>query len=152
MSPTPERGGGQAGQGMDRICKILVVEDDDAVRALLGDVLDDKGYEFRLTGGGAEMREALDNDEFDVAIIDISLRGGEDGFTLAELASDRGCAVILTTGDPERRARLEASGRRHLTKPFRMKTLTDLIDEILRDNAALCIRRQGDGAALPAGK
>jgi DNA-binding response OmpR family regulator len=29
---------------MDRICNILVVEDDDSVRALLGDVLDNAGY------------------------------------------------------------------------------------------------------------
>ena len=126
---------------MDRICNILVVEDDDSVRALLGDVLDHAGYEFMLARDGAEMRAALDAEPFDVAIIDISLRGGEDGFALGEAASGKGCSVILTTGDPERRVRLEASGRRHLMKPFRIKQLTDLIDEILRDDAALCTRR-----------
>lgn len=138
--------------GMSRICKILVVEDDDAVRALIGDILDHTGYEFSLVTSGAEMREALDSDEFDVAIIDVSLRGGEDGFTLAELASERGCGVILTTGDPERRARLEASSRRYLIKPFRIKGLIDLVDEILRDNAALCLKRPQPDAALPAPK
>lgn len=137
-------------RAMDRICNILVVEDDDAVRALLGDVLDHAGYEFRLARDGAEMRAALDAEAFDVAIIDISLRGGEDGFMLAEVAGEKGCAVILTTGDPERRVRLEASGRRYLMKPFRMRELTDLIDEILRDNEALCIRRPPTASALSA--
>jgi two-component system phosphate regulon response regulator OmpR len=137
---------------MDRICKILVVEDDDSVRALLGDILDHTGYEFRLVGGGAEMREALDDEEFDVAIIDVSLRGGEDGLTLAELASEKDCSVILTTGDPERRLHLEASGRRHLIKPFRIKDLTDLVDEVLRDGAALCVKRPGQETVLPAPK
>jgi DNA-binding response OmpR family regulator len=68
------------------------------------------------------------------------------------VASGKGCGVILTTGDPERRARLEAGGRRYLIKPFRMKQLTDLIDEILREDAALCMRRPSGGSALPAVK
>jgi two-component system OmpR family response regulator len=137
---------------MDRICNILVVEDDDSVRALLGDVLDNAGYEFMLTRDGTEMRAALDADLFDVAIIDISLRGGEDGFTLGEVASGKGCSVILTTGDPDRRVRLEASSRRYLMKPFRMKELTDLVDEILRDDASLCVRRPPTNPVLPAQK
>jgi two-component system OmpR family response regulator len=137
---------------MDRICNILVVEDDDSVRALLGDVLDHAGNEFMLARDGAEMREALAADTFDVAIIDISLGGGENGFTLGAVASEKGCSVILTTGDPDRRVRLEASGRRYLMKPFRMKELTDLVDEILRDGAALCARRPPDASALSAPK
>lgn len=137
---------------MTRICNILIVEDDDSVRALLGDVLDHAGYEFTLARDGTEMRAALDAELFDVVIIDISLRGGEDGFTLGEVAREKGCNVILTTGDPERRVRLEASGRRYLMKPFRMKQLTELIDEILRDDAALCVRRPPSGSVLPARK
>jgi DNA-binding response OmpR family regulator len=137
---------------MNRICNILVVEDDDSVRALLGDVLDHAGYEFLLARDGTEMRAALDTELFDVAIIDISLRGREDGFTLGGVASDKGCSVILTTGDPERRVRLEASGRRYLMKPFRIKELTDLVDEILSDDGALCARRPPTGSALPARK
>jgi two-component system phosphate regulon response regulator OmpR len=137
---------------MARICNILVVEDDDSVRALLGDVLDHAGYEFSLTRDGVEMRAALAADVFDVAIIDISLRGGEDGFALGAVANDKGCSVILTTGDPDRRVRIEATGRRYLMKPFRMKELTDLVDEILREDAALCARRPPAGSALPAPK
>ena len=51
---------GQANMRWTRICNILVVEDDDSVRALLGDVLDHAGYEFTLARDGAEMRAALD--------------------------------------------------------------------------------------------
>jgi len=135
---------------MDRICKILVVEDDDSVRALLGDVLAHEGYDFALTSSAAEMRLALDGEDYDVAIIDISLRGGEDGFALAELACEKGCGIIMTTGDPGQRARLEASGRRHLLKPFRMLDLTALVDLVLKDTAALCVARKPPDAALPA--
>ena len=135
---------------MDRICKILVVEDDDSVRALLGDVLDHAGYEFTLASSAAEMRQALDAGDYDIAIIDISLRGAEDGFALAELAGEKGCGVILTTGDPDRRAHLEASGRRHLMKPFRMQQLTELVEQVLKDVAALCVPRHDSPPPLPA--
>jgi DNA-binding response OmpR family regulator len=136
---------------MDRICKILVVEDDDSVRALLGDVLEHQGYEFTLASNAAEMRHALGTDDYDIAIIDISLRGAEDGFALAELASEKGCGIILTTGDPAQRARLEISGRRHILKPFRMMDLAALIDEVLKDTEALCVaRRPPDGSVVPA--
>lgn len=135
---------------MDRICKLLVVEDDDAVRALLGDLLSHKGYDFTLASSADEMRRALDGEEYDVAIIDVSLRGAEDGIALAELASEKGCGIILTTGDPAQRPRLEASGRRHLLKPFRMVELTELIELVLQDNTTLCVPRPpGDGAVIP---
>src|SRR5207248_11401478 len=126
LSDRPARRRGKPGSTaelMDRICKILVVEDDDSVRALLGDVLEHQGYDFTLASSAAEMREALEREEHDVAIIDISLRGAENGFELAELASEKGCGIILTTGDPAHRVRLEASGRRHVLKPFRMLDL-----------------------------
>jgi len=125
---------------MARICNILVVEDDDAVRDLLGNILDFEGYEFTLVGNGSEMRAALDRDQFDVAVIDLNL-AAEDGLGLAEIASAHGCGVILTTGDPLQRPRLEASGRRHLLKPFRVRDITELVDELLTQSGSLCERR-----------
>ena len=135
---------------MDRICKILIVEDDDAVRRLIGDVLDYAGYDFTLASSGAEMRQALDAEDFDVAIIDVGLRDGEDGFALAEVADAKGCGVILTTGDPDRRQHLEKSSRRHVMKPFRMQQLTELVNQVLQDQAALCSPRPRDNPSLPA--
>src|SRR3954453_4579173 len=111
---------------MDRICKILVVEDDDSVRALLGDLLEHQGYDFTLASSAAEMREALEREEHDVAIIDISLRGAETGSEPARLAREKAWGISLTTGHPAPRVRLEASGRRHVLKPFRMLDLTTL--------------------------
>jgi DNA-binding response OmpR family regulator len=135
---------------MDRICRILIVEDDDAVRRLIGDVLDYAGYDFTLASSGAEMRRALDAEDFDVAIIDVGLRDGEDGFALAEVADAKGCGVILTTGDPDRRHHLENSSRQHLMKPFRIQQLTELVEQILKDNAALCTPRPRANPPLPA--
>jgi len=136
---------------MTCICRILVVEDDDAVRLLLGEVLQQEGYEFALVRSGAEMRRSLDAGEYDIVIIDISLRGGEDGVALADVAREHGCGVILTTGDPEQMTRARASQWRSLMKPFRIRPLLTLVDSILQETEAQCERRTGtDGPRFPA--
>jgi len=136
---------------MTRICKVLIVEDDDNVRALLGDLFEDEGYHFTLVRDGAEMEQALDGDDYDVSIIDVSLAGGESGFTLAQTARDRGCGVILTSGDPRHFERLQDGEWRSIAKPFRVQQLIALVDRVLKETAAQCVRRtRSDGTAFPA--
>jgi len=130
---------------MARICKVLVVEDDDAVRHMLGDVFDDEGYHFTLVKNSLEMRGALERDEYEVAIIDVSLRGSEDGLKLAELAVEYGCGVILTSGDPAQVARAGESEWRFLPKPFRVQNMIALVDQVLKETEARCIRRPRPG-------
>ena len=135
---------------MARICKVLVVEDDDAVRHLLGDVFDDEGYHFTLVKNGIEMRCAFERDEYDIAVIDVSLRGGEDGLQLAELADEYGCGVILTSGDPAQVTRADESEWHFLAKPFRIQHMIELVDRVLKDTEARCERRpRSDDTGLP---
>jgi two-component system phosphate regulon response regulator OmpR len=136
---------------MTRICKVLVVEDDEAVRAVLGDVFEEEGYGFTLVADGAAMREALDGDDYDIVVLDISLRGGESGFDLAQEAKRQGCGVILTSGDPAQFTRMRDSEWHTLAKPFQMRHLTALADQILQEIAVECVRRtRSDGSAFPA--
>ena len=51
----------------------------------------------------------------------------------------------------ESMARLETSGRRHLLKPFRVQDLTELVDQVLKDTAALCVPRRDRPSSLGAG-
>jgi len=60
---------------MPRICKVLIVENDDDVRDLLGDIFHDEGFRFSMVKSGAEMRAALGEDDYDVAIIDVTQPG-----------------------------------------------------------------------------
>ena len=136
---------------MPRICKVLIVENNDAVRDLLADVFHDEGYRFSIVETGAEMREALDDDDYDVALIDVTQPGHEDGIALAQIAREQGCAPILVTGDHRHLERLDASGQRYLLKPFRVQQLIELVDKILVETAAQCVRRKrGDGSFFPA--
>jgi len=126
---------------MPRICKVLIVEDHDGIRLLLGDVFDGAGYRFTLVADGSAMREALENADFDVVLIDVSLRDGEDGFALAKHAADMGCGVILTTADHRHFETVERSGHRYILKPFMVDSLLTVVDDVLKETAARCARR-----------
>jgi DNA-binding response OmpR family regulator len=132
---------------MMRICKVLIVENDDHVRDLLADVVEDEGYFFASVKSGREMRAALDEDDYDIAIIDITQPPPEDGFALARVARERGCGVILITGDHHHLERLQASGEHYLLKPFKVRHLTALADKVLTEIAAQCVhRKRSDGS------
>jgi len=64
---------------MARICKVLIVENDHDVRDLLANVVEDEGYFFATVETGREMRGALDEDDYDIAIIDVTQPGPDDG-------------------------------------------------------------------------
>ena len=136
---------------MARICKILIVENDDDVRNLLGDIFHDERFRFSMVKTGAKMREHLDVDDYDIVIIDVTQPGQEDGFGLAQIVRERGCGAILVTGDHRLTERLQRSGQHYLLKPFRVPQLVEIVDKILAEMASQCVRRQrGDGSLFPA--
>jgi DNA-binding response OmpR family regulator len=135
---------------MARICKVLIVENDDYIREVLGEAFDDEGFLFSMVETGAEMEEKLDEDDFDIVMIDITQPGDKDGFALAEIAHRQGCGVILTTGDHRHTERLDQSGRYYLLKPFQMRHLMTVVDQILTVASIECIRRKRrDGSHFP---
>jgi DNA-binding NtrC family response regulator len=136
---------------MARICKVLIVENDDDVRNLFGNVFADEGYNFSTVKTGAEMREALDGDDYDIVVIDVTQPGHEDGFALAQIARDQGCGTVLVTGDHRYLEHLQQSGQHYLMKPFRVQELIEIAEKILAETAAQCVRRKhADGSFFPA--
>jgi len=136
---------------MPRTCKVLIVENDDAVRSLLGDLFEHEDYEFSTVRTGAEMRTALDDEDYDIVVIDVTQPGHADGFALAQIARDQGCGAILVTGDHRHIERLENSGQHFVLKPFKVQQLLEVADKILVQTAAQCVRRRrGDGSFFPA--
>jgi len=130
---------------MARICKVLIAENDDDVCGLLGDIFNDGGFHFSMVKTGAETREALDDDDYDIVVIDVTQPGHEDGFVLAEFAYSQGCGAILVTDDHCHLARLEASGQHYLLKPYRVQQLVELSDKILTETR----RKRSNGSFFP---
>lgn len=124
-----------------KICKVLVVEDDNGIRELLTDVFESEGYHFVLAKNADEMRAAVASDPgIDIVIIDVRLPGGDGGLILAQEATSRGLPVILTSGDIEQLDSLAKSGRCYIAKPFRLGALLALIEQTLKATHAKCER------------
>ena len=135
---------------MARICKVLIVETTITSAKCWARPSTTKGFLFSMVETGAEMEEKLDEDDFDIVMIDITQPGDKDGFALAEIAHHQGCGVILTTGDHRHTERLDQSGRYYLLKPFRMRHLMTVVDQILTAASIECVRRKRrDGSHFP---
>ncbi len=135
---------------MARICKVLIVENDHDISELLGEALSDEGFLFTCVATGSEMEDRLDEDDYDIVIIDATQPGDRDGFALADLARAQGCGVILTTGDHRHSERLRQSRHFYLLKPFRLMELMTIIEQVMTLAAVECVRRKRrDGSYFP---
>ena len=118
---------------------ILVVDDDDRLRALLGRYLRDNGYHVSTASSAAEARATLDGMAFDLIVLDVMMPG-ESGieFTRGLRRSAMVPILLLTAmGEPEDRiAGLESGADDYLTKPFEPRELLLRVATILRRTAA----------------
>jgi DNA-binding NtrC family response regulator len=121
----------------------LIVEDDHGVQELLQRVLVDEGNDVAVARGGDEMRAAFDRGRFDVVIIDVGLPGTENGIALARQAAERGCGVVLITGDHNHFEALDRTGHCYLLKPFRVEKLLEATQQAAEAVNARCSIRRG---------
>ena len=114
---------------------ILVVDDDDRLRALLGRYLRDNGYHVSSASSAADAGAKLDGMAFDLIVLDVMMPG-ESGidFTRGLRRSTTVPILLLTAmGEPEDRiAGLESGADDYLTKPFEPRELLLRVATILR--------------------
>lgn len=109
---------------------VLVVDDDEAMRALVRTALELQGAQVR-TAAGIEDALALEG-PFVLALVDLSLGADRGDALLARLrAAGRVDRAILITGSPD--AELDPLGAPDvvLRKPFELEELTRTIDAVL---------------------
>jgi two-component system phosphate regulon response regulator OmpR len=115
--------------------RILIVEDDPAVREVLAEYLGGHGYDVVQADRGTAMREAVERNLPDVVLLDVNLPG-EDGLTLARFLRERfDVGIIMVTGATDvadRVAGLEVGADDYVTKPFDLRELRARIKTILR--------------------
>lgn len=119
--------------------KILVVDDDEELQELIAETLLEYGFISRAAQSGTEMSDALDNEAFDMILLDIMMPG-EDGLSL--------CRSLRVPGNPYRAipiifltalkdtadkvVGLEIGGDDYLSKPFQSRELIARIKALLR--------------------
>jgi CheY-like chemotaxis protein len=106
------------------MARILIAEDDDAVRGLLVRALGEEGHELTETANGLQALDALHKKDgkFDLLLADVKMPV-MDGVTLALAAGrDRpGMPIMLMTGYADQRERahgLDALVHEVIFKPF----------------------------------
>ena len=114
---------------------ILVVEDDDAIRTLVAEVLEDDGYRVREATNGAEALERLREERPDLIVLDLMMPV-MDGWTFVnECRRLRWCGevpIVVTSAShdlPRTAEQLRSLGVRNcLAKPFELDGLLELVE------------------------
>jgi DNA-binding response OmpR family regulator len=136
---------------MSHSSRLLIVDDDAGVRAMLLEYLTDHHFEVRCADSGKAMREALEEELPDLILLDIHLPG-EDGLTLARYLRehyDVGIIMVTASGDlVDRVVGLEVGADDYVAKPFDPRELLARVRSVLRRMQA---RAPGSepGAAAP---
>ena len=139
--------------------KILLVEDDTALRGALEELLAREGYEVIKASNVRTAQDAMSSD-IDLAMLDVGLPDG-DGVSLCRQWRSEGVEtpiLFLTAKDEELDVvrGLDAGGNDYVTKPFRMQELLSRIRALLRrSQKETTINRSGitlDIAKLQASK
>jgi two-component system phosphate regulon response regulator OmpR len=115
--------------------RVLVVDDDPAIREMLADYLGDHGYEVTQAANGAALRAEMERARPAVVLLDIGLPG-EDGLTLARFLRERyEVGIIMVTGASDvvdRVAGLEVGADDYIAKPFDPRELRARLKSVLR--------------------
>ena len=118
--------------------KVLVVEDDEQTQEYMR-VLLQREFTILLASSGPEAWEVLNHFNIDLILMDLSLRGEEDGLHLTRRIRDyqafHSIPIIAITAHafPEDKQRCLAAGcNRYLSKPFQIEELKDTMNELLQ--------------------
>jgi two-component system response regulator MprA len=116
--------------------RVLIVDDEPAVRAALDRALRLDGYDVALAADGREALDRLADTRQDAVILDVAMPG-IDGLEVCRRlrdAGDRTPVLMLTARDAvdDRVAGLDAGADDYLVKPFALKELKARLRALLR--------------------
>ncbi|RRS00430.1 response regulator transcription factor [Glycomyces terrestris] len=131
------------GVSPERKDRILVVDDEENIRALLSATLRLTGFEVDVARDGAACLHAADEFEPDLVILDVMLPD-MDGFAVAERlrAAGRQTPVLFLTARHSVRDRitgLTVGGDDYVTKPFDLEEVVLRVQAILRRITAVAL-------------
>lgn len=115
--------------------KILVVEDDQKVRKLLRNVLQDEGFDVIEAAAEAEVLEQLDTRGLCLITLDLHL-GSDNGIEIAKKIRQKSSVpIIMVTGKDDvidRVVGLEVGADDYITKPFHIREVVARVRSVLR--------------------
>ncbi len=133
-APSP---GGAPEEAEPPHCRVLVVDDEEPVGALVARLLRDLGHEPVVANNGLDALTLLGQQSFDLVLADVKMPG-MSGFelhqTIRQRAPDLASRVVFVTGDTmsaATQARIAQSGNPFIAKPFSLEQLEALVRTML---------------------
>ncbi len=115
--------------------RVLVVDDDRALRHALASLLEDAGYDARQAADGPQALASLKTERHDVMLLDVGLPGMSGLDVLGELSSlpDPPRVAVITADDTPDTLLRAVRGQcyRYLTKPFAPNTIVEVVADVL---------------------
>ena len=114
--------------------KILVVDDEEIVRLTLSAMIVHMGHTADCVNDGLEGQQALKNNKYDAALVDMRMPG-LDGMNLLNWSRQKGLGlpIIIMSGhgaEDSRDKALQSGAFAFLSKPFSLAGIKDLIEKI----------------------
>jgi two-component system phosphate regulon response regulator OmpR len=123
---------------------ILVVDDDNRIRELVKEYLNDNGFIVSTGNSAEEAKIKLNYFKFDLIVLDVMMPG-QNGFELTkEIKKNSSVPIILLTAKVEVKDRiqgLELGADDYLSKPFEPKELLLRIKNIVKKNKQIDLNK-----------
>src|SRR3979490_1167547 len=123
--------------------RVLLVDDDGAVRAMMNRGLERKGFEVVAAGSVPEALKRIATESFDVLITDLHMPNPGDGFTVVSAMrhSQPDALTLLVSGYPDVKSAMAAillEADEIIVKPFEVGKLAELVrDKVLTRKPAV---------------
>ncbi len=139
----------------DTTFKIMLVEDDEALRFIVKDNLEQNGYEVQVAEDGETALDHFKNEDFDLIILDVMLPK-IDGFRVAEIirkSNDQVPIIFLTARSmtEDKITGLTIGGDDYIPKPFSMEELLLKIKIFLKRSQASPISNGSSSTLIKIG-
>ncbi|MBI5474532.1 MAG: response regulator [Ignavibacteriae bacterium] len=117
--------------------KILVVDDEDALRTVLSAELNSEGYDVGTAADGSEALAELQKDKFDLVLLDIKMPN-MNGFEVLKVIKEKhqGTKVIMLTGFADLKNAIESKklgAEDFVSKPYDLVDLLTTIDRVMSE-------------------
>jgi len=124
-----------------RPARILVVDDENHVRSMIGATLERRGYDVQLSSSGRHALEILEHNTFDLVLTDIVMQDGNGIFLLDRIRGKLpNVPVVMVSAIHDISVAIDSMRRGaydYLLKPFEREHLVATVDRALEYRQAL---------------